>query len=69
MARGNNLRRHRWSYKGTICEAMDGPGGLSVAAVHGPGKPLIGGTIRSMTVPAVRFFGGDEQTKGIRVSE
>ena len=49
MARGENLRRHRWSY-GTICGAMDGPGGLSVAAVHSPWGPLIGGTIHSMTV-------------------
>ena len=27
---------------------MDCPGGPSVAALHGPGGPLMGGTIRSM---------------------
>ena len=36
--------------RGTICGAMDGLGRLSVAAVRSPGRPLIGGTIQSMTV-------------------
>ena len=40
----------------TVCGAMDAPGGLSVAAVHGPSGPLMGrGTIRSMTGGRTRY--------------
>ena len=34
---------------GTVHSATDGPGGPSVVAMDGPGRPIIGGTIGCVT--------------------
>ena len=41
-----------------MCGIVDGLGGMSVAAVHGPGGTTFGGTIRSMTNPLLALLAG-----------